>query len=127
MIDPRRQRFAPYLRRLADLLALKDWRAEIIGRPAADHAIATVDLIYGRKLMQLRLSEDFLAASPEDQRHTVAHELIHCHLEAAWEIAADSLPEEARPGFVRMMEYGIDGLADAIAPLLPLPDAELAP
>jgi len=125
MTDPRKQRFAPYLRRLADLLALKDWRVEIDDDgPDAPAAVASICWTYGRKLATVYLSAAFLDHDPEEQRHTLAHELIHCQLGPAWDIAVEGLDSGQASAFCRMAEYAIDGLADAIAPLLPLPDAE---
>lgn len=123
MTDPRKQAFAPYARCLADLLALKDWLVKVNEEPPSDGADATMWLAVKRKRAEVCLSEAFLDMTPEEQRQRIVHELIHCHLEPAWEIAAESLPAEALPGFARMMEYAIDGLADGIAPHLPPPDA----
>lgn len=127
MTDPRRQRFAPYLRRLADLLALKDWHVEISDEEADDGAAATVRWAFGRKQATVWLGAGFLDDSPEEQRHTLAHELIHLHFGPPYDIAVEGLPDGSASAFRRMAEYAVDGMADAIAPLLPLPDEEPAP
>jgi len=53
------------------------------------------------------------------------HELIHCHFATA-HLYADEVLEIvsmlARRAFDLNMEMGIDGMADAIAPFMPLPD-----
>lgn len=123
MTDPRRQRFAPYLRRLADLLGLKDWHVRIADEAADACADASIEWTYGRKRARVWLGEHFLDDTPEGQRHTLAHELIHCHFGPAWDIAVEGLADAAASPFRRLAEYAVDGLADAIAPLLPLPDA----
>lgn len=123
MIDPRKQRFYRYLRGLADALALKDWTLDIVSPdPTNTEADASISLVYGRKLATVKLSEDFLDVGPAGQRHTLVHELIHCHFDAAWGIAVDALSADAASAFRRMAEHAIDGLADGIAPLLPLPE-----
>lgn len=125
MTDPRKQRFAAYLRRLADHLHLSDWGVRIDDagpRDPDDHC--TITPIYGRKLAAVRLSEEFLDEPPDSQRQSLTHELIHCHLQPAWEIARHHLPDESLAGFRLMLEYAVDGLADAIAPHMPLMEDE---
>jgi hypothetical protein len=116
-----RQRYLPYLRQIADLLRLRDWRLVILEElPPAD-AIASCAPVEGRKYAVLRFGESFLADTPEEQRHTIAHELLHCHLGPMCRMieAHEGMPPAARLA----MEYCVDGLADAVAPLLPLPPA----
>ena len=66
--------------------------------------------------------------SPVDQRHTLTHELAHCHLFALVESAAvfdgflpGDLGEAAAAMRVVEVERAVDGLADGLAPSLPLP------
>lgn len=121
MTDPRRQVFAAYLRALADALRLRDWTIRLSDEPAGPGDSADVACPYGRKLATVRLGESFLDDAPEEQRHTLTHELIHCHLMPAWEVACEGLEPAAVAVFRRLAEYGVDGLADAVAPLMPLP------
>jgi hypothetical protein len=118
----RRQRWEPYLRYLADALHLRDWRVDVYEDPPEDPtATASCCPISGRKVAIVRVAESFLTDGPAEQRHTLVHELIHCHFGPPWRMleAHGSLP----PAALLAMEYGVDGLADAIAPLLPLPPA----
>ena len=118
----RRQRWAPYVRQLADTLRLRDWRIEVYeDAPADSTATASCCPVQGRKFAVIRLGESFLTDPPDDQRHTLTHELLHCHLGPMTRMieAHDGLPPAANLA----MEYCVDGLADAIAPLLPLPPA----
>ncbi len=118
----RRQRWAPYVRQLADTLRLRDWRIEVYeDAPADSTATASVCPVNGRKYAVVRFGESFLTDEPADQRHTIVHELLHCHLGPMCRMieAHDGLPPAANLA----MEYCVDGLADAIAPLLPLPPA----
>jgi hypothetical protein len=118
----RRERWTPYARQLGDLLALKDWRLEIVEESPGDPtAIASCAPVEGRKYAVIRLGESFLTDAPPEQRHTLTHELIHCHLGPMCRMleAENAMPPAAK----LTMEYCVDGLADAIAPLLPMPPA----
>jgi hypothetical protein len=122
LTDPRKQRFSAYLRRLADALKLSDWRVEIDDRPPdSGRATAEVECVYGRRYAVVRLSERFLEQSPGEQRNSLVHELIHCHLNPAAAMALDEMGDGGAGHFRRMLEYAVDGLADAIAPHMPLP------
>jgi hypothetical protein len=118
----RRERWAPYVRQLADLLCLRDWRIEVYeDAPSDSSAIASCQPVTGRKYAAIRLSESFLTDPKTDQRHTLTHELLHCHLGPMTRLLEAN---EAMPAAVQLaMEYCVDGLADAIAPLLPEPPA----
>ena len=65
--------------------------------------------------------ESFLTDQKTDQRHTLTHELLHCHLGPMVRLleANDDMTQSVQLA----MEYCVDGLADAIAPLLPEPPA----
>jgi hypothetical protein len=118
----RRERWAPYVRQLGDLLRLRDWRIQVNeDAPGDSSAIASCAPVEGRKYAVIRLGESFLTDTAEEQRHTITHELLHCHLGPMIRMieAHDGLPPAAKLA----MEYCVDGLADAIAPLLPLPPA----
>lgn len=121
--------FEPYLRALADLLALKDWRFVIKDENPADRdAAASTCIWYGRKRATIRFSEEFLRESEENQRHTSAHELIHCHLDTLERLATREVESGDLIRPIRLaLELAVDGLADAIAPFLPLPGAILEP
>jgi hypothetical protein len=123
MTDPRRQAWAGYVREVADRLRLRDWAVVVKDDgPEDGDAHASCHCVYGRKLALIRLSDGFLDDPPEGQRHSVVHELLHCHLDDGYWFAYGRMPNgEAKEAFERFVEKGIDGLADAIAPLMPLP------
>jgi hypothetical protein len=119
----RRERWQAYVRTIADALRLKDWEFDIVQQaPSGDDSIASVQPVYGRKLAILRLSEGFLNDSYVEQRHTLVHELIHCHAAPLQRLLESE--EHMTAGARQAIEYCVDGLADAIAPLLPLPPAD---
>ena len=118
----RRQRWQPYVRKLADLMRLRDWRVEIAeDAPSDANAIASCNPIEGRKFAVIRLSESFFTDSRDDQRQTLAHELLHCHTGPLQRLL--EAEESCTPAVRHAIEYCVDGLADAIAPLLPDPPA----
>jgi hypothetical protein len=130
MALPTRDRldYQPYFRAIADRLHLRDWRVEVTDDPTdSTNAEAQCVLVYGRKWIRIRLSEKFLRDDEDRQRHTTTHELLHAHHATADRIAEDKLPADTYPAYLQSLEYGIDGLADAIAPLLPLPSEILKP
>jgi hypothetical protein len=103
-------------------MRLRDWTIVLKDEvPSDPEAAATVCITYGRKLATIRVSDDFLISPPETQRHYLVHELVHCHVDAAWMIAVDSLHKNVEPGFRRMAEHAVDSLAEVIAPSVPLP------
>ena len=122
MHDERRAKFVPYLRALADAMTLRDWAFRILDvGPSDEDAMALIRPTYGRRHASIWLSDDFLDDSPEAQRHTLVHELIHCHFAGAQHYLDDCLDGDARAAYRLMLESGVDAVADALAPLLPLP------
>ena len=121
MDDPRRLKFQPYVRLLADKMRLKDWEVEISSVQPSQDADASIKCVFGRKLAVIRLSDTFLESKPEEQRHTIIHELTHCHYAACNEIAENKLPCDAYGAWQMDWEYGIDATADMLAPFMPLP------
>jgi hypothetical protein len=121
---------ALYVRRLADMVGLCDWRFVVLEEAPADtDAVANVTPVAGRKYAEFRFRPDFFDDGPEERRATVLHELIHCHLAAISEqVRSDLLTHLGQAtydvfvaAFLRQLEYAVDGMAEAWAELLPLP------
>ncbi len=122
MIDKRKQKFVSYIRYLKKELHLEDWEFKISDDPPRNsETIAAIYTAYGRKRFTLYLSEQFLNDSKEEQRHTLIHELIHAHLSFACDFACEQLDQRLKDVFIRMMEYGVDGISDAMTQHLKLP------
>lgn len=120
--------FEPYVRAIFDRLGLKDWEARVLDDPPpSDSAYAYVECVYGRKLAHVQFSRNFLRGSEAEQRHAVVHEALHCHFTQADQVHAKLAGDEHYGIFKLAMEYGIDAVAVAIAPLFPLPSEVLAP
>ena len=126
VIDPRRQRWMPYVRKIADIYGLKDWILEVDNDGPTDRlASASIYCTPGRKYGYIRLSQYFLDENSNDQRLAIVHELTHCHTHMAHSFGTDHLiSDETKATFTTLLEYGIDGIAVAIASFFPLPSIE---
>lgn len=125
-----------YIRWVANEIGLRDW-AFLLQRDEPDdkEALAVVCPTYGRKYATVRVCHEFRGIRPEEQRATIVHELLHCHLVLATDAVQQDLNNTmlmSRPTYLmfwehfkRMVEYAIDGMADAWAKSLPLIDWEL--
>lgn len=112
----------PYFRCLADNLGLRDWTISILdGPPENPNAAASIRCLEGRKRAEIDLSDRFMTDDETDQRHVAVHELLHCHHAHQGHLMAKWLDDEAFDAYVLCEENTIDALADAIAPLMPLP------
>lgn len=126
-----RRLLGPYVREVADGLNLRDWRFEILHEPihSTDEATARLTSTFGRHTATLEFCADFPRMPRDVQREIVVHELLHCWLPAVraggwWGI--DHLVGEPamtvfRSAYEEHVELAVDGIANAIAPLFPLP------
>lgn len=139
-----------YVRYCANEMGLRDWTlavnllvSEADLRNTDDHDGsnevwgASCEPVRGRKYATISFGLEVIDALIVDDRRvdfrqTVAHELTHCHFAMLWEQLRLDLLESGLLGqnvydvFIksveRNMEYGVDGVADAIAQRLPLID-----
>jgi hypothetical protein len=133
MNDRDRAALSLYVRWVADELELRDWTINLSAELPPEGCHALVTSTYGRKLATIKFEDDFRSLDPEQQRHTVVHELVHCHLESATNIVLNDLEEYLGKtadqvfwnGFKRQIEYGVDGIASAIAKHMPLIDWQM--
>lgn len=124
-----RKALLEYIRSTADLLCLRDWTFEVDCDPVddEDRAVATCWPSEGRRVATIAFAKDFREKSREEQRHAVVHELLHCHHAAAADIVRLDLIKQLSQstydvlwfGFKRQIEYMVDALADAFAPMVP--------
>lgn len=118
-----------YVRWMANELELRDWAITVAYDPPADEdAIAQIRCTYGRKHATIRLCQDWFERSIEEQRCTIAHELLHCHLSGIeWQFnnlsghVSGDLFSVMWGGLKDQIEFGVDAMADAVAKHLPLP------
>lgn len=110
-------------------MELRDWEVIVaVGDLETPGAGAEVEVVEGRKLARIVVDENFRGKAPDVQRYIVVHELVHCHLTPVQHQVEYDLEKELgrqadrlfSDGFRRNLEYGVDGLASAIAKHLPL-------
>jgi hypothetical protein len=112
--------------RLKTVLRLADWTVEVQDDPADDDVVASINPVYGRKLATLYLCADWDERPEGEQRHTLVHELIHCHFAVPGDMVrldllrhlGQATYEVFWAAFRREVEFAVDGLADAFAPLI---------
>lgn len=119
-----------YIREMADLMGLRDWRFDLNYYPPTDDgAFAEIAPDDGKQSATIRFGADFPTYDREQQRAIVVHELVHCHLDLIQQQARKDLPrllgqpayDAFFPSFVRGIERGVEGIAQAWAVTLPLP------
>lgn len=119
-----------YIRWIADEIGLRDWTLHLLDETADEDCNAQTRLIFGRKLASIRVATEFRELEPERIRQTIVHELVHCHFAAATNQVEHDLSEHLGSqasnlffaGFLRNLEYGVDAVAGALAPHMPLID-----
>lgn len=117
-----------YVRHVANEMELRDWTLQLLTAPCDPDYNAHVHIVYGRKLAQIAVDSDFRSFSPEKQRATIVHELVHCLLEPATNMALNDVQPHLglvasriwEDSFRRSIEYSTDAIADALAKHLPL-------
>ena len=116
-----------YLLYLKSALCLVDWTLLLADEPPGNaDALACVEPISGRKLATIRLCSDFCSMPADRQTHSLVHELVHLHHISATDIIRIEAASEMSQStyyvlwsvFKRQMEYCVDGLADAITPMV---------
>lgn len=122
-----------YIRMAADRCELRDWTIIVSAEPAPKEEgsvtrSADISHIIGRKRATMRLAPDWTTRMNEDcKRQCLVHELVHCHFNPLMDILYGEIRNQlGEPAwqvlkcyFTRQMEFGVDALADAIAPNLP--------
>ncbi len=73
-----------FCRWAADKIGLRDWLLLMMFETADHHledseAGACCQVVYGRKVLQIWLSEDFNKHTDDEQKHMLIHELFHAH------------------------------------------------
>lgn len=117
-----RQRLTDYIRRLADLLDLKDWLIELHDAPADGATMAQVNSVKGTRNGTIWIAYNWQDWNPEKLRYVIVHELLHLHWEPAWNYVFQVSSESDYNSFKYIAEYAIDATARAIATHYPLFD-----
>lgn len=128
-----RKALGQYVRWVANELNLRDYTihleyaAEVEymrGGAGAGHC----SCIDGAREATITFGVFFRGLSPEEQRETVVHELLHVHHDPCWRMVQTDLSEPLGKvayyvfcdSYRRSMEFMVDGIAKAVAPKLPL-------
>jgi hypothetical protein len=122
-------RLKDYLRDIADRLGLRDWTLDMSYEPlqSDDDGAACVKCLYGRKRVEVRVARDWAKMDGEDKRHYIVHELIHPHFDASHslfenelkKLVGESMATALEAQHRQHIEFGVDAMADALAPLMP--------
>lgn len=124
-----RRALGRYLRWVANAMGLRDWTITVLHDPCDEDSLGVCNPTYGRKMADISFPADFRhSVTPEGQRQTVVHELLHCVFAAEQDHIRIHLPRHLAQStydvfndtYRQMHEYAIDGLADALAPHMPL-------
>lgn len=117
-----------YTRQIAVAMGLGGWVIEESSEPASEGCLAEIEATYGQRHAKLSLCKDWEQLSPEEQRDTIVHELLHVHLAHLTQLAHDiveSLDEgaskAAKVALALTEEYTVDAMANAWSPYMPLP------
>ena len=130
MKPKRRRQVATYLRDLADRMELRDWTVRFLHEPCGDGSLAECRVVYGRKWVDVQVCSRFFDMPPDEQRQTLVHELVHCHFDAVEGVMRDARQAKAFPKRARRVvehaqhravEHGVDAVAEALAPHMPMP------
>lgn len=119
-----------YVQRLARHLELRDWRFYVDRTPCDEDCAAQVEIAYGQRHATIRLTSEWSSYTPEKQRQTLTHELIHCHLNDIQQVVLDLAMVLGHAAYHvvasnhhHRLELATEALANALAPHLPLPPA----
>lgn len=123
-----RKALGRYLRATGDSMELRDWTFVLEHEPCDGEATATVTTLYGRKTAYIKVCPEFRERTPEEQRHAIAHELMHCHFDSCHQMVRNDLEKLlGKPAdtafynaYLRQFEHGIDASSAAIAKHLPM-------
>ena len=132
MTDDQIQYWNDYIHTIREHLRLRDWNL-LLGTSVPDNTdhLACITPTYGRQVARIELSHAFLTDTPENQRQTIVHELLHLHTNRAANVL-DRVIDGRSEGWLHLskefhteaIEYTTDILADIIAPFLPLPPSD---
>jgi hypothetical protein len=121
-----------YIRRMGDALLLRDWDLMLSRDRASCNNHASISLHEAKNQGTISLGQDWESRTPEQQRQTITHELLHCHtarlcrtMTRLAEKDKRDLIEYVDASFDNEEEIVIDALSRVLAPFMPLPGEDL--
>lgn len=120
-----------YVEELAGIMGLADWDIKVSLEPADDENMAEIDCAYAQRNAEICLNDDWRTYTPDAQRATLTHELVHAllapytqHIDVLVKALVDreELSRTAAASLSHMEEIVVDQIAVAWAATLPLPE-----
>ena len=116
-----------YVRWVADRVGLRDWHFTLFYEHDEEDAIAICTPTYGRRRAKIQFAADFRTLDVDEQRNSVIHELLHCHLAAVQDQVRLDLPKELAQSaynlffaaFRQNLEYAVDAISASLAKDIP--------
>lgn len=118
-----------YMRHAADTLGLRDWRVDVSRNPSSDENRACSDFVFGKRHVTVAFNREFRTYDADQQRETIAHELLHCHFDSLTDVIRDELTHlgrlnegelaSVRRAHLRAEELSVDALSRVVSVLLP--------
>jgi hypothetical protein len=117
-----------YIRDCADRVGLRDWKITLDREPCEnDDHLAAVHAVYVRMSANVKVNAHFDHIDPDEQRHVIAHELTHIHMEADYDFIEENVAGMIggsawailEPTLRLLREQAVDGVAKGLAQALP--------
>lgn len=111
-----------YIWDIRDMLDMHHWDIYLTMAPSSDDANASIHPVYGRHSAGLSVNKKWFDFSPEVQRNTIIHEILHVvHNRQTEMIRTTRQQSGVWTAFERETELMVDHLANAIDQFFPLP------
>lgn len=117
-----------YVAKLQTEMRLSHWNIEFEDVYCPDTSFAEIIISPAQHSAKLSLAREWRKWNPSVMRSTIAHELMHCHVNAINEIAEEHIEElapktfdERKKGMDYVNERVTDALAEMLSPHLTLP------
>jgi hypothetical protein len=118
-----------YLNTLVACMHMEQWEITIESEPCNDGHMAEIQCTDGRCRARIGLNRDFDTYTPDEQRATLVHELLHALTDLSMRCAEDDLGAQVLPQtrdmfvrtYRRLYEVEMDQIANILAPFMPLP------
>ncbi|HVM30779.1 MAG TPA: hypothetical protein VM305_08455 [Candidatus Limnocylindrales bacterium] len=135
--EERREALTEYIAQVRDALNLQAYKIVLRDGPppGREEATAMIQPVDGRMMAELWLGPSFWIETPEEQRQTIAHEMLHVlHRDATDVIRLGAWIRHVGQGtydatwevFRDHIEKMVDRLSVIVAPRLPLPELATA-
>lgn len=123
-----RRALLEYVRWVANEIELRDWTVELDRDACDDDRAGHAVCIDGQRHVTVAVNANFRGYSPEEQRETIVHELLHAQHAVCWRMVQTDLAEPMGKiayyvfcdSYRRAMEYTVDALSKALAKHMPL-------